>query len=82
MRRREALLPSSLAPRGLSREQAASYIGVGTTKFDEMVSDGRMPKPKQIDGRVVWDVRQVDVAFDELPGQDAGRDQRWGRVAV
>src|SRR5215475_14227879 len=43
------------APRGLSREEAARYVGVGTTKFDELVKDGRMPKPKRIDGRVVWD---------------------------
>jgi excisionase family DNA binding protein len=39
------------APRGLSRDEAARYIGVGTTKFDEMVADGRMPRPKRIDGR-------------------------------
>lgn len=33
--------------RGLSREEAAMYVGVGSTKFDEMVNDGRMPKPKR-----------------------------------
>jgi hypothetical protein len=36
-------LPPSLPPRGLSRGQAAEYIGVGVTKFDELVNDGRMP---------------------------------------
>jgi hypothetical protein len=35
-------LPLSLAPRGLSRVQAAEYISVGVTTFDEM-ADGRMP---------------------------------------
>lgn len=35
--------------RGLNREEAAIYVGVGTTKFDEMVNDGRMPKPKRVD---------------------------------
>jgi len=63
-------LPLSLAPRGLSRVQAAEYIGVGVTKFDEMVSDGRMPKPKRIDGRNVWDRMQMDEAFAAL--DDAG----------
>jgi excisionase family DNA binding protein len=53
-------------PRGLSRVQAAEYIGVGVTKFDEMVDDGRMPKPKRIDGRLVWDRVKLDAAFDEL----------------
>jgi predicted DNA-binding transcriptional regulator AlpA len=59
-------LPPSLAPRGLSRVQAAEYIGVGVTKFDEMVGDGRMPKPKRIDGRIVWDRVKLDEAFDAL----------------
>jgi predicted DNA-binding transcriptional regulator AlpA len=51
----------------MSRDESARYIGVGVTKFDEMVLDGRMPKPKRIDGRVVWDRIKVDAAFTELP---------------
>ena len=58
--------------RGLSREEAAMYVGVGSTKFDEMVLDGRMPKPKRVDGRKVWDVRSLDLAFDALPDDDSG----------
>ncbi|KAA9354264.1 helix-turn-helix transcriptional regulator [Ochrobactrum quorumnocens] len=54
------------APRGLSRTGAAYYIGVSTSKLDEMVKDGRMPAPKMIDSRVVWDRREIDLAFDEL----------------
>lgn len=54
-------------PRGMSREEAARYIGVGATKFDEMVGDRRMPKPKRIDGRVIWDRVALDVAFSDLP---------------
>jgi hypothetical protein len=50
--------------------ESAAYIGTGTTKFDEMVCDGRMPKPKRIDGRTVWDVRKLDVSFDALPGDE------------
>jgi predicted DNA-binding transcriptional regulator AlpA len=54
--------------RGLKRIEASDYIGVSASKFDELVKDGRMPPPKRIDGRVVWDIRQVDAAFDSLPG--------------
>lgn len=54
-------------PRGLNREEAARYIGVGVTKFDEMVADRRMPKPKRIDGRVVFDRLRLDMAFSDLP---------------
>lgn len=35
-----------------------------------MVKDGRMPKPKTIDGRVVWDLIKLDRAFEVLPDQD------------
>jgi predicted DNA-binding transcriptional regulator AlpA len=54
------------APRGMSRDEAARYIGVGPTKFDEMVADGRMPKPKRVDGRVIWDRLRIDAAFSDL----------------
>lgn len=54
-------------PRGLNREEAARYIGVGTTKFDELVRDGRMPQGKRVDGRVVWDRYKLDASFTDLP---------------
>lgn len=57
------------APRGLGREEAARYIGVGTSKFDQMVMDGRMPHPKTIDRRRVWDREALDMAFDNLPDE-------------
>ena len=57
-------------PRGMSREEAARYIGVGTTKFDQMVKDGRMPKPKRVDGRTIWDRIKLDEAFTSLPDEN------------
>lgn len=57
----------SYPPRGMSRTVAARYVGVGSTKFDEMVKDGRMPRPKQADGRVIWDRWALDLAFTDLP---------------
>ena len=71
---RKSVLPISLPPRGLSRAQAAEYIGVSTTKFDQLVKDGRMPVPKCIDGRRVWDRTRVDAAFSALPGDDEQAD--------
>lgn len=64
-------LPLSLAPRGLSRVQAAEYVGVSPTKFDELVKDGRMPRPKQVDARTIWDRVQLDEAFSALADNDA-----------
>lgn len=54
-------------PRGLARTEAARYIGVGPTLFDEMVKDGRMPPPRRINSRAVWDRTELDVFFEALP---------------
>ena len=59
-----------IQPRGLSRVEAADYVGVSPTTFDKLVADGRMPPPKHINARNVWDVRQLDLAFEDLPSDD------------
>lgn len=68
--RRQDILPHALPPIGLSREVAAAFIDVSPTKFDQMVADGRMPKPKHIDARRVWERTKVERAFAALPGED------------
>jgi hypothetical protein len=71
----EKILPPSrsrpVPRRGLSRVEASIYLGVSPSKFDELVKDGRMPRPRLIDSRKVWDVYELDMAFDELPRQDS-----------
>lgn len=61
--------------RGLARDEAAVYVGVSATKFDEMVAQGAMPGPKMIGTRRVWDLRALDSAFDALP--DVGDANPW-----
>jgi predicted DNA-binding transcriptional regulator AlpA len=56
--------------RGLSRDEAAMYIGISANKFDEMVADGRMPAPVRIDARKIWDIHSLDLAFDALSRED------------
>ena len=75
----EYVLPTSLPPRGLNRLQAAEYIGVSPSLFDQMVNDGRMPKPLKINTRSVWDLKSLDFAFERLNpvGDDDGEDE-WG----
>lgn len=79
--RREPL-PPTLVPRGLSRIQAAAYIGVSPTLFDEMVDDGRMPKAKRINARAVWDRLKLDEAFVALSDEDVVEDDPWNKVAL
>ena len=39
--------------------QAAAYIGVSPALFDDLVEDGRMPKPARINARTVWDLHDA-----------------------
>jgi hypothetical protein len=43
------------------------YLGVGTGTFDEMRVAGQVDAPRLIKGRKLWDIRDLDVAFDALP---------------
>jgi len=45
---------------------------VGISKFDEMVADRRMPKPKTVDKRLIWDRVELDMFFTDLPSRDDG----------
>jgi len=67
--------------RGLSRVEAAMYLGVSPSKFDEMRKDGRVGPAKLIDGRKVFDVRMLDEIFDALPEENHEKAEEW-TVAV
>lgn len=75
-------LPPSLPPRGLNRVEAAAYIGVSPSMFDLMVKDGRMPGPKRINGRVVWDRQKVDSYFAALPDEDGDQKNPFDQIDV
>jgi predicted DNA-binding transcriptional regulator AlpA len=79
---RQTALPPTLAPRLISREAAAAYVSVSPTSFDEMVEDGRMPKPRLLGGRrKAWDVRALDMAIDNLPVEGSlVTDETWGDI--
>lgn len=66
-------------PRGLSRVEAAEYIGVSPTLFDEMVADKRMPGPKRINSRTVWDRVRLDEKFAALPEEGSDEQNPWDR---
>ena len=67
-RRRAEISPMSLPPIGISREQAAAFIGVSATTFDKMVAARSMPEPRvPSPGRTVWDVDDLVAAFKRLP---------------
>jgi hypothetical protein len=63
--------------RGLSRVEAAAYLGISPSKFDEMRKDGRVGPAKLIDNRKVFDVRMLDEVFDALPLENHDEADDW-----
>lgn len=78
--------PPAVSPRGLSRADAAAYVGISATLFGQLVEAGVFPAPKRLAGRCVWDRVSLDRAFDDLPevltpGQTGAIDP-WKDVAA
>jgi hypothetical protein len=44
-----------------------------------MVDDGRMPRPKRINGRLVWDRLKLDDAFEELDDESRPKNE-WDNL--
>lgn len=66
-----------------SREAAAAYICVSPNTFDQMVKNRQMPRARLLgERRRAWDVRQLDIAIDELPsdGDNTRVDETWSDV--
>lgn len=60
---RAAVLPR----RGLSREEAAIYLGVGAGTFDAFVERGAIARPRVIGDQRVWDIRDLNLNTDLSP---------------
>lgn len=63
----------SIAPTekiGLSRFEAAAFIGVTPTSFDALVRTGDMPSARRLGNVLRWDRRQIEVAFSMMPQDD------------
>jgi predicted DNA-binding transcriptional regulator AlpA len=53
-------------PRLLRADRAAAYLGLGTSTFLRLVSDGVLPRPKHIKGVVAWDRFAHDAYVDSI----------------
>lgn len=59
--------------RGLSEAEAAIYLSLSPSFFRRLVDQGVMPRPRIIGGRRVWDIEELDLAFQALP-REGGED--------
>ena len=74
--------------RGLDEQEAAVYLSISPSFFRGLVMDGKMPRPRLLGTRRIWDVDDLDAAFKNsfrvgdgvvsTPG--AGRDQTCPQV--
>lgn len=76
-------MPRSPAPprRGLSREEAADHCGFGVELFDRCCEEGVMPQPRRIGDKRIWDIEEIDAAFDALPHWTADDRKRGIRAS-
>lgn len=52
--------------RGLTRSEAAAYVGLCVTSFDKARGEGKYPGPTLPGGR--WDRRALDAIMDKASG--------------
>ena len=60
--------------RGLDENEAAVYLSLSPSFFRKLVNNGRMPRPRLIGERRIWDVEELDLAFKALPREGGDAD--------
>jgi hypothetical protein len=63
--------------RGLSRTEAAIYLGISPSKFDELRKANRIGPAKMLDGRLIFTVDKLDEFLDALPDQNQTDNDDW-----
>lgn len=78
MARRTVLSAVQPIPRrGLSRVEAAMYIGISASKFDELRKSGRIGPAKILDGRKLFAIEMLDEFFEALPDETHDSTEDW-----
>ena len=66
---------------GLGEPEAAAATGISASKFRVLVTQKRMPSPRRLDGRNIWDVDELRAAFKALPHIDESeKADTWADV--
>jgi hypothetical protein len=63
--------------RGLSRVEAATYLGISPSKFDELRKAGRIGPAKILDNRKLYAIELLDEFFDALPDESRDTVEDW-----
>jgi hypothetical protein len=76
----KTLPPSQSRPvlrRGLTRTEAAMYLGISPSKFDELRKANRIAPPKILDGRLIFMVERLDEFLETLPDENQLDNDDW-----
>jgi hypothetical protein len=63
--------------RGLSRVEAAMYLGISPSKFDQLRQANRIAPAKVLDGRLIFTVERLDEFLDALPDENHETAEDW-----
>jgi hypothetical protein len=77
MRATQHRIDRPIPRRGLSRVEAAMYIGISTSKFDELRKSGRIGPAKILDGRKLFAIEMLDEFFEALPDETHDSTEDW-----
>jgi hypothetical protein len=63
--------------RGLSRIEAATYLSISPSKFDDLRKNRRLLPAKSLDGRLIYLVERLDEFLDGLPDEGFADNNDW-----
>jgi predicted DNA-binding transcriptional regulator AlpA len=79
---RQEIMPLLPVVFGLGELEAAAAIGISASKFRALISEKRMPSPRRLDGRKIWDVDELRAAFKALPrDKETEEPDSWADLA-
>lgn len=73
----------TIKPMYLAREEAAKFLSIGTTTFEELCAKGEAPSPRQVSkGRVGWLVEELEAWARSRPksGSLPPKNSGYGRA--
>jgi hypothetical protein len=74
---RKEVMPYLPVVFGLSELEAAAALGISASKFRAMVAEKRMPSPRRLDNRRIWDIDELRDAFKALPHEGDCEKNTW-----
>lgn len=74
------LQDSLIYARGLRADRAAAYLGMGKTKFLELVDNGTIPRPINIGGIKIWDRFDLDAALEAAKDDAASERNSFDKI--